>query len=57
LAEDCPIKAIEDAKKQILRPDWKKVFEPEAMMESVRRIAGPQVAAVAAADRNGDREA
>ena len=54
---DGAIKAIEDAKKQILRPDWKKVFEPEAMMESVRRIAEPPVAAVLPADRNGGREA
>jgi hypothetical protein len=33
-------KAIAEAKKQIFRPDWKKVFEPEALRESVARITG-----------------
>lgn len=32
--------AIEDAKQQLFRPDWKRVFEPEAMRESVARITG-----------------
>jgi hypothetical protein len=48
---DGAIKAVEDAKKQILQPDWKKVFEPEAMLESVRGIADPPVAS--GADRGG----
>jgi hypothetical protein len=33
-------KAIEEAKKSIFQPDWKKVFEPEAIRESVARITG-----------------
>jgi hypothetical protein len=33
-------KAIEEAKKEILQPDWKKVFEPEALRQSVARITG-----------------
>lgn len=33
-------KAIEEAKRQILRPDWKKVFEPESIRESVAKITG-----------------
>lgn len=37
-------KAIEDAKKKIFQPDWKKVFEPESIRESVARITGQIVA-------------
>ena len=33
-------KAIELAKREIFQPDWKKVFEPEALRESVLRITG-----------------
>ena len=33
-------KAIADAKKIIFQPDWKKVFEPEALRESVEQITG-----------------
>lgn len=33
-------KAIERAKAQIFRPDWKKVFEPENVRESVEMITG-----------------
>jgi hypothetical protein len=33
-------KAIEEAKKEIFRPDWKKVFEPEIIRESVAKITG-----------------
>jgi hypothetical protein len=33
-------KAIEEAKKVIFQPDWKRVFEPEALRESVARITG-----------------
>jgi hypothetical protein len=33
-------KAIADAKKAIFQPDWKKVFEPEAVRESVEQITG-----------------
>lgn len=31
-------KAIEEAKKSVFQPDWKKVFEPENLRESVRMI-------------------
>jgi len=31
-------KAIEEAKKDIFQPDWKKVFEPENIKESVAKI-------------------
>lgn len=31
-------KAIEEAKPLLFQPDWKKVFEPEYLKESVRRI-------------------
>ena len=33
-------KAIAEAKKAIFQPDWKKVFEPEALRESVLTITG-----------------
>ncbi len=33
-------KAIEEAKKSIFQPDWKKVFEPENLKESVQKITG-----------------
>ena len=33
-------KAIEEAKKVLFRPDWKKVFEPDALRESVAAITG-----------------
>ncbi len=33
-------RAIEDAKKAIFQPDWKKVFEPESLRQSVARITG-----------------
>jgi D-apionate oxidoisomerase len=32
--------AIEEARPALFRPDWKKVFEPEQLQASVRRIAG-----------------
>jgi D-apionate oxidoisomerase len=32
--------AIEDAKKQIIHPDWKKVFEPESLRDSIAGILG-----------------
>lgn len=31
-------KAIENGKPVLMKPDWKKVFEPEAVLESIRRI-------------------
>ncbi len=34
-------KAIEKAKAQIFRPDWKKVFEPENVRETVALITAP----------------
>lgn len=33
-------KTVEEAKKHILQPDWKKVFEPAALLESVKKITG-----------------
>jgi len=33
-------KAIAAAKEQLFQPDWKKVFEPESLRESVARITG-----------------
>ncbi len=38
---DGALKAIENAKKEILQPDWKKVFEPEAVRRSVEDIVRP----------------
>jgi hypothetical protein len=37
-------KAIEEAKKKIFRPDWKGVFEPESIRESVAAITGGKAA-------------
>ncbi|MGH9693990.1 MAG: phosphogluconate dehydrogenase C-terminal domain-containing protein, partial [Bryobacteraceae bacterium] len=37
---DGALQAIDAAKKRLFRPDWKNVFEPEAMMASIRQIAG-----------------
>lgn len=33
--------AIDAAKTQLFKPDWKKVFEPEAVLASVRSITNP----------------
>jgi hypothetical protein len=33
-------KAIEEAKKEIFQPDWKKVFDREQLMQSVAKITG-----------------
>lgn len=38
---DGALKAIAEAKAQLFRADWKKVFEPEAMMRSIRQITRP----------------
>jgi hypothetical protein len=38
---DGALKAIARAKPVIFQPDWKKVFEPEAIAESVRVITDP----------------
>ena len=35
-------RAIEKAKSQLFRPDWKKVFEPEAIRQSILDITQPQ---------------
>jgi hypothetical protein len=40
---DGALKAIEEAKKNLFRPDWKKVFEREAWTESIRQITAPPV--------------
>jgi hypothetical protein len=38
---DGALKAIEEAKKSLFQPDWKKVFAREAWMESIRNITTP----------------
>lgn len=38
---DGALKAIDRAKPVIFQPDWKRVFEPEAIAESVRHITDP----------------
>ena len=35
---DAAIKAVEIAKKELFAPDWKKVFEPDAVAASIRMI-------------------
>lgn len=35
---DAANRAVERAKQEIFQPDWKKVFEPEAIRESIRMI-------------------
>jgi len=35
--------AIEEAKKQIFQPDWKRVFDPENLKKSVAKLAGDDV--------------
>jgi hypothetical protein len=35
---DGALKAIEDAKQKLFKPDWKKVFEPAAIEASIRQI-------------------
>lgn len=37
---DGALKAIDRAKPVLFQPDWKRVFEPEAIAESVRHITG-----------------
>jgi hypothetical protein len=37
-------KAVEEAKKIIFQPDWKRVFEPESIRESVLSITGGKAA-------------
>ncbi len=38
---DGALKAIDDAKKVLFQPDWKRVFERGEWMESIRRITTP----------------
>jgi hypothetical protein len=38
---DGALKAIDEAKRTIFQPDWKKVFAPEAIQESIRKITTP----------------
>jgi hypothetical protein len=42
---DGALKAIEEAKAKLFKPDWKRVFEPENLLESVRKIAGADTVA------------
>lgn len=44
---DGALKAIERAKRDIFQPDWKKVFEKEAIRRSVEEIAQPPAAGAA----------
>ena len=37
-------KAIEEAKKVLFQPDWKRVFEPASIRESVEKITGVKAA-------------
>lgn len=37
---DGAMKAINEAKKVLFQPDWKRVFEPEEVLASVRKITG-----------------
>jgi len=32
------LKAIDEAKRSIFQPDWKKVFDKEAVAESINKI-------------------
>ncbi len=41
---DGALKAIDEAKRSLFRPDWKKVFEAEAIAESIRQITKPNPA-------------
>lgn len=38
---DGAMKAIEEAKRSLFQPDWKKVFERQAWMRSIRNITQP----------------
>ena len=38
---DAANRAVDRAKKEIFAPDWKKVFEPAAIAESIRMITTP----------------
>jgi hypothetical protein len=38
---DGALKAIDEAKRALFRPDWKKVFEREAILESIQQITKP----------------
>lgn len=38
---DGALKAIDEAKRSLFRPDWKRVFERDAWMESIRQITTP----------------
>jgi D-apionate oxidoisomerase len=42
---DGALKAIEEAKTKLFQPDWKRVFEPEEILESVSKITGAETAA------------
>jgi hypothetical protein len=42
---DGALKAIERARSVIFKPDWKRVFEPEAIAESVNHITAAEASA------------
>jgi hypothetical protein len=38
---DGALKAIDEAKRTLFQPDWKRVFSPDAIMESIHKITTP----------------
>jgi len=38
---DGALKAIDEAKRTLFRPDWKRVFDRKAILESIRQITKP----------------
>jgi len=40
---DGALQAIEEAKRSLFQPDWKKVFQRDVWMESIRKITAPPV--------------
>ncbi len=38
---DGALKAIDEAKRSLFQPDWKKVFDPQAITESIQKITKP----------------
>jgi len=36
---DGALKVIEEAKRVLFKPDWKRVFDPDAILQSIHKIA------------------
>jgi hypothetical protein len=51
---DGALQAIEAAKARLFRPDWKRVFDSDSMMESIRQITGAPHAAYFQHDSIGE---